>query len=198
LEEPRAYASRFSGRRDGARPGERAGEGAGRDGGARRQGLAAPEDAARLANRSCFTYALLSVANAIARRDARVVRRLESSPELAVAVFPAGATRESARDYFLEPIKHYVYAGDTLLHVAAAAYARVVAQALVAAGADVRARNRRGAEPKRSGRRPGQVQRQSLGRHAAPGLVVLAPYPDAEGTVARSRKTMLEGLPTPV
>src|SRR4051794_3999415 len=58
-----------------------------------------------------------------------------------------GASRQSARDYFLEPIKHYVYAGDTLLHVAAAAYAMDAARALVLAGADVRARNRRGAEP---------------------------------------------------
>jgi hypothetical protein len=41
-------------------------------------------------------------------------------------------------------------------------------------------------------------RRVTLAVDAAPGLVVLAPYPDAEGTVARSRKTMLEGLPTPV
>ncbi len=38
-------------------------------------------------------------------------------------------------------------AGDTALHIAAAAYRTDLAQRLVAAGADVRARNRRGAEP---------------------------------------------------
>jgi ankyrin repeat protein len=47
----------------------------------------------------------------------------------------------------MKGIGHYVYAGDTLLHVAAAAYASDVARILLDAGADVGARNRRGAEP---------------------------------------------------
>jgi ankyrin repeat protein len=37
--------------------------------------------------------------------------------------------------------------GDTALHIAAAAYARGIARKLLAKGASVRARNRRGAEP---------------------------------------------------
>jgi len=45
------------------------------------------------------------------------------------------------------PIHHYVYAGDTALHVAAAAHHRGLAESLVAQGVTVRARNRRGAEP---------------------------------------------------
>jgi hypothetical protein len=45
------------------------------------------------------------------------------------------------------PIHHYVYAGDTALHVVAAAHDRALAESLVARGAEVRARNRRGAEP---------------------------------------------------
>jgi hypothetical protein len=90
---------------------------------------------------------LLALARAIARRDAHVVRRLRASPELARARFAEGATRASAVDFFVEEIAHYVYAGDTLLHVAAAAYAVDVAGTLLAAGADARARNRRGAEP---------------------------------------------------
>jgi len=49
--------------------------------------------------------------------------------------------------YFLEAIHHYVYAGDTALHVAAAAHRRDHAESLVSRGASVRARNRRGAEP---------------------------------------------------
>ena len=49
--------------------------------------------------------------------------------------------------YFLDEIDHYVYAGDTGLHIAAAAYQRTTAEFLINQGAQVRARNRRGAEP---------------------------------------------------
>jgi len=88
--------------------------------------------------------ALLALARTIARgapADVGAIRRL------AKAVFPGGATRAQSVEFFLEEIRHYVYAGDTLLHVAAAAYDLSTAKALVSAGADVRARNRRGAEP---------------------------------------------------
>ena len=44
-------------------------------------------------------------------------------------------------------IMHYLYAGDTALHMAAAAFRRPMAELLVGHGADCRARNRRGAEP---------------------------------------------------
>jgi Ankyrin repeats (3 copies)/Ankyrin repeat len=40
-----------------------------------------------------------------------------------------------------------LYAGDTALHLAAAAFSRPVAELLVSGGADCLARNRRGAEP---------------------------------------------------
>jgi len=40
-----------------------------------------------------------------------------------------------------------VYVGDTALHIAAAAHHRELSKLVVAQGADVRARNRRGAEP---------------------------------------------------
>ena len=53
----------------------------------------------------------------------------------------------SAPDFFFSEIAHYLYAGDTALHMAAAAFRRPVAELLVAHGADCRARNRRGAEP---------------------------------------------------
>ena len=49
--------------------------------------------------------------------------------------------------FFLDAISHYVYAGDTALHLAAAAYHHELADWLIAQGAGVRARNRRGAEP---------------------------------------------------
>ena len=58
-----------------------------------------------------------------------------------------GATREDASAFFFTEIAHYLYAGDTALHMAAAAFRRPVAELLVAHGADCRARNRRGAEP---------------------------------------------------
>jgi hypothetical protein len=90
---------------------------------------------------------LLPAALTIARRDPAIVNRIRTAPTLARAVFFTGATRQSATHFFIREIGHYVYEGDTLLHVAAATYATSVARALVIAGADVRARNRRGAEP---------------------------------------------------
>ena len=66
---------------------------------------------------------------------------------LANAQLARGATRQESTDYFLVEIAHYVYAGDTALHVAAAGNQPDMARALVAAGADVRAKNRRGAQP---------------------------------------------------
>ena len=60
---------------------------------------------------------------------------------------PVGATRQNASTFFFPDIAHYLYAGDTALHMAAAAFRRRVAEYLVAHGADCRARNRRGAEP---------------------------------------------------
>jgi hypothetical protein len=33
-----------------------------------------------------------------------------------------GATRQAAQAHYLHAIAHYVYAGDTALHIAAAAY----------------------------------------------------------------------------
>lgn len=44
-------------------------------------------------------------------------------------------------------IAHYLYAGDTALHMAAAAFRRRVAKLLIEHGAHCRAKNRRGAEP---------------------------------------------------
>jgi rhodanese-related sulfurtransferase len=66
---------------------------------------------------------------------------------LARVAVTVGATREAAEAYFIKEIGHYAYAGDTALHIAAASYQRDVAEELVARGADVSARNRRGAEP---------------------------------------------------
>jgi hypothetical protein len=91
--------------------------------------------------------ALMALIRAIGVDDAAALRLLAASPALAGAHLAQGATRQAATDYYLDPIGHYVYAGDTALHVAAAAYRGEVARKLIASGADVRTRNRRGAEP---------------------------------------------------
>ena len=57
------------------------------------------------------------------------------------------ATARSDDECFVDAATHQLYAGDTALHMAAAAFRRVVAEILVRSGADSRARNRRGAEP---------------------------------------------------
>jgi ankyrin repeat protein len=93
-------------------------------------------------------YALRALFGAIASRDdVGVTRMLDQAPGLATRGLRAGASRQDPLNYFLVPIHHHVYSGDTALHVAAAAYDRVLAALLVAQGAAVRARNRRGAEP---------------------------------------------------
>src|SRR5262249_41337180 len=57
-------------------------------------------------------------------------RLLAASPALARAGRAAGATRGSETAFFLGRIRRHVYAGDTALHVAAAAYWKDFAQAL--------------------------------------------------------------------
>ncbi len=91
---------------------------------------------------------IMAFFQAIAAGDTRgVARILRIAPQRATEPLTVGATRAAPAPYWIESITHYVYAGDTPLHVTAAAYARAVAQVLLAAGADARARNRRGAEP---------------------------------------------------
>jgi hypothetical protein len=91
---------------------------------------------------------LMDLMRAIVTGDAKSVSQLLAlSPDLGRTSLSEGATRQGAKDYWLEAIGHYVYKGDTALHVAAAAYRHEIARKLISAGADVRARNRRGAEP---------------------------------------------------
>jgi ankyrin repeat protein len=91
---------------------------------------------------------LMTLVRAIAAGDVpAALRLLAASPSLIRARFAEGATRQEAKTYYLDAIGHYLYAGHTALHVAAAAYQTEIVQKLIAMGADVRARNRRGAEP---------------------------------------------------
>jgi hypothetical protein len=92
--------------------------------------------------------ALWKLVGAIVAGDAAgVSRMLAASPPLASACFHTGATRQTAKPYYLDQIGRYVYAGDTALHIAAAAYQTEVVRKLITAGADVHARNRHGDQP---------------------------------------------------
>ena len=92
--------------------------------------------------------AFLEFIHLVAVGDIRdVARRVSSCAALATASLDTGATRQQASAFFLADISHYIYAGDTPLHIAAAAFRRPVAELLVAHGANCRAKNRRGAEP---------------------------------------------------
>jgi ankyrin repeat protein len=92
--------------------------------------------------------ALMTLVRAIAAGDtAAASRLLATSGSLASAQAGEGATREAATDYYLAEIEHYLYAGDTALHIAAAAYRLPIVRQLITMGADVGAGNRRGAQP---------------------------------------------------
>jgi ankyrin repeat protein len=92
--------------------------------------------------------AFLGFVRVIAASDVSLAQQLlAATPSLARAHLDEGASRQGSTDYYLSDIEHYVYAGDTALHVAAAGYQLLIARSLVAAGADVSARNRRGAQP---------------------------------------------------
>jgi hypothetical protein len=94
------------------------------------------------------TSEVFSLMQAIVRNDvSEVAMHLENSPSLARESLLHGATREVAADFFFEEIHHYLYAGDTPLHAAAAGYRNDIARMLVNDGANVTFRNRRGAEP---------------------------------------------------
>ncbi|WP_236788869.1 ankyrin repeat domain-containing protein [Amycolatopsis sp. GM8] len=92
---------------------------------------------------------LMTLIKAIVADDAaKVSALLADAPALAsTRAMLRGATRQTAEQYFFAEIGHYVYAGDTALHIAAAAFRAAMINELLAAGADVQARNRRGAQP---------------------------------------------------
>jgi ankyrin repeat protein len=93
-------------------------------------------------------FHFLDLVHAIVAGDARKTDEfLDSSPILVHHRAVVGATRRGAEPYFFKPIAHYMYAGDTALHMAAAGFKHEIAQTLIDRGADCSARNRRGAEP---------------------------------------------------
>src|SRR5215471_6065223 len=91
---------------------------------------------------------LMRLVRAIVADDTREAAKLiAQSPWLARQHIATGATRQGAVDFFFDEIKHYLYAGDTPLHAAAAGYRHDIAQELITHGADINATNRRGASP---------------------------------------------------
>ena len=75
------------------------------------------------------------------KSSASIRRSIATGNDSASARFERGATRQDAKAHYVDEIAHYVYAGDTALHIAAAAYQREIVQKLIDMGADVRARN---------------------------------------------------------
>ena len=63
--------------------------------------------------------------------DTAALAHLTASPALARAALASGATRAEASGNFLPAIGHYVYAGDTALHVAAAAHRPALVRELI-------------------------------------------------------------------
>ena len=97
---------------------------------------------------------LRRLVDAIVDNDGALFSRLmNGSSALATASFSQGATRQGPSPgpgpspCFIKEIGHYIYSGDTALHFAAASYRHIMADKLIRAGAHLRAKNRRGAEP---------------------------------------------------
>ena len=88
------------------------------------------------------TTDLMTLLIAIANSDRkRALRLLTATPSLATA----GLARPD--EFFLSVRFAQIYEGDTALHAAGFSYDAEMARELIARGADLRARNRRGAEP---------------------------------------------------
>lgn len=85
---------------------------------------------------------------AIVRDDSgEAAEFLKRLPSLAMESLSAGAMRQTAHNFYFDEIGHYLYAGDTPLHAAAAGYRKDIASQLLRHGASVAAVNRRGAAP---------------------------------------------------
>lgn len=75
------------------------------------------------------------------------IRMLDASPHLVGERSLHGAIRKAPTPDFFKRISRYMYEGDTALHMAAAAYQARLTEKLITMGANVSARNRRGAQP---------------------------------------------------
>jgi ankyrin repeat protein len=94
------------------------------------------------------TTALAALFRAVADgEDATVSRMLRASPELARTAIAVGASRADSPRWFVREAARYIFSGDTALHFASATYRPKIVKQLLTLGADVRAKNRRRAEP---------------------------------------------------
>jgi ankyrin repeat protein len=130
---------------------------------------------------------LMSLVRLIVNGDVgKAVRLLSESPELAGACFQFGASRAVEKPYFLTEIARYIYAGDTALHIAAAAYQAEIVEQLIKAGADVHARNRLGYNPLHAAAAGGPgSQRWNPDRQAATIRTLIAAGADPNSTDKR-------------
>lgn len=83
------------------------------------------------------TTPLADLLTAIVAGEAKAVRLLRASPQLALVRVDV--------ERLVEPVPHQLYVGDTALHLAAAALRPLAVEALIEAGADTNAESRRGA-----------------------------------------------------
>src|SRR2546429_5104029 len=91
---------------------------------------------------------LLELVRAVIAGDGALVGHLlAASPALTTMTYGDGTHRHSAKEYILEEVGHYVYVGDSALHIAAAAYKCHIALALIAAGAKCTPSNPHRADP---------------------------------------------------
>jgi hypothetical protein len=91
---------------------------------------------------------LMTLVRAIVADDRATASSLLARTEsLVQARAEKGATRQAAQENFLVEIEHYIYAGDTALHIAAAGDRSEIARLRLSLGADVGTGNRRGAQP---------------------------------------------------
>ena len=86
-----------------------------------------------MSNRSTTLVELL---DAIVAGEATAVRLVRATPEIAQA--------RVVNERLVEEVPHQLYVGDTALHLAAAALRPLAVRALIEAGADANAENRRG------------------------------------------------------
>src|SRR5262245_4696369 len=87
-----------------------------------------------MSNRSTTLVELLA---AIVADEVKAVRLVRATPEIARA--------RVANERLVKEVPHHLYVGDTALHLAAAALRPLAVAALIEAGADANAENRRGA-----------------------------------------------------
>lgn len=83
----------------------------------------------------------------VSGKTAKVLEILDASLNLVATTASIGASRTAATEYFFPEIRHYLYSGDTPLHMAAAGFRHELCRMLIDRGANCAARNRRGAEP---------------------------------------------------